>query len=71
MRRHWFPTVQAWMSKTQSSLDEQDTKQLGKLDVGEAYCYYSYMRALYRVITLDACADEHIRLDVSSDETTR
>ena len=54
-----------------TSMDEQDTKQLGKLDVGEAYCYYSYMRALYRVITLDACAAEHIRLDVSSDETTR
>ena len=59
------------MSKTQSSLDEQDTKQLGKLDVGEAYCYYSYMRALYRVVTLDARADERIRLDVSNDEITR
>ena len=54
-----------------TSMDEQDTKQLGRLDVGEAYCYYSYMRAPYRVVTPDARADEHIRLDVSNDEITR
>ena len=54
-----------------TSMDEQDTKQLGRLDVGEAYCYYSYMRAPYRVVTPDTRADEHIRLDVSNDEITR
>ena len=54
-----------------TSMEEQDSKQLGKLDVGEAYCYYSYMRAPYRVVTPDARTDEHIRLDVSNDEITR
>lgn len=54
-----------------TSMDEQDTKQLGRLDVGEAYCYYSYMRAPYRVVTPDARADEHIRLDVSNGEIMR
>lgn len=54
-----------------TSMDEQDTKQLGRLDVGEAYCYYSFMRAPYRLVTPDTRADEHIRLDVSNDEITR
>lgn len=54
-----------------TSMDDQDAKQLGKLDVGEAYCYYSYMKAPYRVRTPDTRADRHVRLDVSNDEILR
>lgn len=54
-----------------TSMDEQETKQLGRLDVGEAYCYYSYMRAPYRLVTPDARVEEHIRMDVSNDEITQ
>ena len=53
------------------SKEKQDTKQFVKLDVGESYCYYSYMRAPYRVVTPYIRVDDHTRLDVSNDEITR
>lgn len=53
------------------SKEKQDTKQLGKLEVGESYCYYSYMRAPYRVVTPHMRVDEHTRLDASNERITQ
>lgn len=51
-----------------TNMDDKDKRQLGNLDIGEAYCYYSLLKAPYRVETPDVRLDEGIRLGISNDE---
>ncbi len=51
-----------------TNMDDQGERQLGNLDIGETYCYFSLLKTPYRLETPDVRLDENIRVGISNDE---